>query len=222
MVCYPSWHVEAPLPKVGPGGSIVGDSFRSCTHSSSGEEKCSDGQDSPPLDEKDGKHLRAPSEPGQWIPSTNWIQRFLVDYTGEHAGETLPAGTDPERCAYSVLTMDETAAVDHLKYVIVEHADDYTFDTAFMARIKELILGNTHCGMECEDGNIRLPRSLDWSTIGHLMLKSARSQYHTTIWMLRARRFGPTSWPRFVFVSVQPSIPVSDNFFIFVHEHGDI
>ena len=121
--------------------------------SSSSEDKYYDGgNDSPPLDEKNEKQIIG-TAPGQslWTPPANWIQRFLDDYTGEHAGETLPAGSDPERCAYSILTMDETAAVDHLKYVVIEHADDYTFDTAFMGRIKDLILGHSHCGMEYED-----------------------------------------------------------------------
>ena len=88
---------------------------------------------------------------GEWVPPLAWIQRFLDEYTGEHGGEAAPAGADIQRCAYAVLTMDETIAREHLRYIIVEHADDYTFDKEFMGLIKDLVQGNTACEMEYDD-----------------------------------------------------------------------
>jgi len=83
-----------------------------------------------------------------WIPSNDWLVRFTEEYTGQHGGETLPAGSDPDRVASSVLTMNEDLSVEFLKSIIESHHQDYTFDSGFMQRCKELVEGNQACGME--------------------------------------------------------------------------
>ncbi|KAI0481607.1 oligopeptide transporter 2 [Xylaria cf. heliscus] len=85
-----------------------------------------------------------------WVPPNEWIARFLDEYSGNHGGntETLPAGSDPDRVAASVFTMNEEESVNILRSIIRDHQDDYTFDQAQMSRIAQLVEGNEACDME--------------------------------------------------------------------------
>lgn len=85
-----------------------------------------------------------------WVPPSEWVDRLLDEYTGEHEGstETLPAGSDPDRVVAAVLTMNECESVKVLRAIISDHHQDYTFDRVQMARLKELVEGHEACGME--------------------------------------------------------------------------
>lgn len=84
----------------------------------------------------------------QWIPPNDLLVRFTQEYTGQHGGETLPPGSDPDRVAFAVITMNEKQAVDILEIIIQSHSHDYTFDTRLMQHCKELVAGNQAWGME--------------------------------------------------------------------------
>lgn len=55
------------------------------------------------LDEK-----RIDASPNPWIPPNEWLQRLIDEYGGQHGGEseTLPAGSDPNRVADAIFTMN--------------------------------------------------------------------------------------------------------------------
>jgi hypothetical protein len=94
---------------------------------------------------------RIDASPDRWAPPEDWITRLVEEYSGQHGGETLPPGSDPQRIAVAILTMNEDESVKVLKSMIDEHRQDYTFDQAVMQRLKTLVEGNEACEMEyCE------------------------------------------------------------------------
>lgn len=88
--------------------------------------------------------------PERWAPPNEWLTRLVGEYSGNHDGntETLPAGSDPDRVAAAVLTMDESASTRVLRAIIEDHRQDYTFDQAQMTRLKKIVEGNEACGLE--------------------------------------------------------------------------
>lgn len=83
-----------------------------------------------------------------WTPPIAWLERLKADYTGQHDGETLPPGSDPDRVVEAVFTMNEPSSVEVLNFYINEHSTDYTFDRVLMGRIKDLVRGYKACDME--------------------------------------------------------------------------
>jgi len=96
----------------------------------------------------DEKRIDAP--PDRWIPPNEWLQRLIDEYGGQHGGEseTLPAGSDPNRVADAIFTMNEDESVKMLKSIMEAHHQDYTFDQKLMHRLAELVEGNQGCEME--------------------------------------------------------------------------
>lgn len=94
-----------------------------------------------------------------WSPSEEWLERFKSEYTGQHGGETLPPGSDPDRVAEAIFTMSVTQSMDRLKSTIEEQAQDYSFDTALMQRCKDLVEGHAACDMDSGDWNYQVCRT---------------------------------------------------------------
>jgi hypothetical protein len=88
---------------------------------------------------------------GQWSPPEDWLARFKDEYSGVHGGETLPPGSDLDRVAKTVLTLNEQQAVEILKETVESHHQDYTFSTILMARIKVLLGGSEAAGISQAD-----------------------------------------------------------------------
>lgn len=88
---------------------------------------------------------------GEFVPPEEWIVRFIENYSGQHTGETLPPGSDPDRTARAVFTMNETDGVAFLKEFYDEMKTDYTFDLKYAQHIRDLCLGHEHCNMEYSD-----------------------------------------------------------------------
>ena len=84
----------------------------------------------------------------QWTPPEDWLERFKDEYSGQHHGETLPPGSDPHRVAVNVFTLNEEQSVKTLETTIVEHANDYTFDLAYMNFLKTLVQGPQAAGLD--------------------------------------------------------------------------
>jgi hypothetical protein len=84
------------------------------------------------------------------VPPNAWLTRLVEEYGGQHGGdsETLPAGSDPNRIAVAIFTMNEEESVKVLRSIIEGHQQDYTFDQALMHRLIELVKGNEACEME--------------------------------------------------------------------------
>ena len=82
------------------------------------------------------------------FPPTEWLDRLKADYTGQHGGENLPAGCDPDRMATAVLTLNEDESTAVLEDLLVSQKDDYTIDQQMLARMRDLIRGNKACEME--------------------------------------------------------------------------
>ncbi|KAF3765425.1 hypothetical protein M406DRAFT_78222 [Cryphonectria parasitica EP155] len=101
------------------------------------------------LDEK--KATDTLSQQVQWVPPEEWLVRLKEGYTGRHGGETLPPGSDPDRVAEAIFTMNEEDSVDFLKTVLVNHQHDYSFDVNLMQRCRELVEGHGACAMEQGD-----------------------------------------------------------------------
>jgi hypothetical protein len=97
------------------------------------------------IDEK-----RIDESPHRWMPPNQWLLRLMVEYGGQHGGdsETLPAGSDPNRVAVAIFTMNEDESVKVLRSIIEAHQQDYTFDQALMHPLTELVEGCQACGME--------------------------------------------------------------------------
>lgn len=93
-------------------------------------------------DEKSG------STPSEAFPPLEWLERLKAEYTGDHAGETLPPGCDPDRMVASILTLNEEESVEVLRSLLVSQKDDYTIDQRMLDRVRELVEGNEACGME--------------------------------------------------------------------------
>jgi OPT family small oligopeptide transporter len=88
---------------------------------------------------------------GQPFPPPEWLERLKGEYTGQHGGETLPAGCDPDRMVTSILTLGPEEAVQVLRDLLVSQKDDYTIDRVMMARVAELVGGAEACGMKREE-----------------------------------------------------------------------
>lgn len=86
----------------------------------------------------------------RWTPPNEWLQRLVDEYSGEHGGqsETLPAGSDPDRIATAIFTLNEEESVKILQSLVDGHLKDYTIDHNLLRRCAELVEGNTACGME--------------------------------------------------------------------------
>ncbi len=95
------------------------------------------------VDEK--RYDAPPSLNENWEAPSEWIQRLLAEYTGEHSGqsETLPAGADPNRVVAAIMTLNEEESIKVLKSLIEYHQEDYTIDHILINRCKELIEGNS-------------------------------------------------------------------------------
>ncbi|KAI6779773.1 uncharacterized protein J7T54_005803 [Emericellopsis cladophorae] len=91
--------------------------------------------------------LRTLSHPGS-SPPIYWYERLKAEYTGQHAGETLPAGCDPARMARAVPTLNETESVETLEEPLETQRDDYTIEQRMLARVRELTQGHEACEME--------------------------------------------------------------------------
>lgn len=86
-----------------------------------------------------------------FVVPEDWIARFIASYEGEHAGETLPPGSDPELTARAVFTKDVDESVSFLKEYLEEMSTDYTLDVAFAQYMRDLVLGPEHCAMDQGD-----------------------------------------------------------------------
>lgn len=88
--------------------------------------------------------------PDHWTPPLGWLDRFVDEYSGRHGQdtETLPAGSNPDRVAASVLTLNEEESVAILRSIIADHHQDYTFDHVQMNHLRGLVEGHEACGME--------------------------------------------------------------------------
>lgn len=84
----------------------------------------------------------------QWTPPEDWLERLKDEYSGRHERESLPPGCDPDRFAVAILTMNEEQAVECLNDIIENLHNDFTFDRAQAARMKELASGNQTCGLD--------------------------------------------------------------------------
>jgi hypothetical protein len=69
---------------------------------------------------------RIDGSPDRWVPPNEWLIRLMEEYSGQHGGEseTLPAGSDPNRVAVAVFTMNEEESVKILKSIIEGHQHD--------------------------------------------------------------------------------------------------
>ncbi|KAH8647651.1 oligopeptide transporter 2 [Xylariales sp. PMI_506] len=83
-----------------------------------------------------------------WVPPSEWLQRLIDEYAGQHDGETLPPGSDPDRVAAAIFTLNEEESVKMLQAIIHDHQHDYSFDHVVMQRLKDLVEGNEACEME--------------------------------------------------------------------------
>ena len=87
---------------------------------------------------------------GGWAAPNEWLLRLEAEYSGQHSGqsETLPAGSDPNRIATAIFTLNEEESVKILRSLIDGHENDYTIDHNLIRRCAELVEGNTACGMD--------------------------------------------------------------------------
>lgn len=95
-------------------------------------------------------HEKTDASSERWEAPTEWLERFIDEYSGRHGGdtETLPPGSDPNLVAAAIFTMNEEESIAALASLIESQQQDYTFDHVQMARIKELIKGSEVCDME--------------------------------------------------------------------------
>ncbi|KAG9251498.1 OPT oligopeptide transporter protein-domain-containing protein [Emericellopsis atlantica] len=93
------------------------------------------------------EYAEKPTSSGDF-PPVDWYERLKAEYTGQHAGETFPAGCDPNRMAQAILTLNETESVKVLEELLETQRDDYTIDQRMLARVRELIQGHEACEME--------------------------------------------------------------------------
>ncbi len=82
------------------------------------------------------------------FPPEEWVQRLVEEYVGQHDGEALPPGSDPDRTARAILTLNEEESLKTLRSISESQQGDYSFDQVLMRRIRELIEGHEACGME--------------------------------------------------------------------------
>jgi hypothetical protein len=86
--------------------------------------------------------------PELWAPPQEWLERLVSEYAGQHDGEALPPGSDPNRVALSILTLSEEESVKTMEKFTMTQKNDYTVDHTLLQRLEELIEGNEACGME--------------------------------------------------------------------------
>ncbi|PVH72848.1 oligopeptide transporter 2 [Cadophora sp. DSE1049] len=88
-----------------------------------------------------------------WTAPEEWHQRLVAEYTGQHDGksETLPAGSDPERVATAILTLNEEESLRILRSLIENLENDYTIDHVLIERCKQLLEGSAACEMGHDD-----------------------------------------------------------------------
>lgn len=123
-----------------------------------------DGSDHQDMNEKavDVSVNKDPGSEGSqetWSPPEEWLERLKSEYTGQHGGETLPPGSDPDRVAEAIFTMPVTESVARLNTIIEEQAHDYSFDKALMHHCKTLVEGHEVCGMEEGDWDYQVCRT---------------------------------------------------------------
>ncbi|CAH0047781.1 unnamed protein product [Clonostachys solani] len=82
------------------------------------------------------------------FPPLEWLERIKADYTGQHDGETLPAGCDPDRMAVSVLTLTVDESLDTMEKLLESQKNDYTIDQQMLGRLRQLLQGHKACEME--------------------------------------------------------------------------
>lgn len=82
------------------------------------------------------------------FPPAEWLERLKAEYSGQHGGETLPAGCDVDRMAIAVLTLNVDESTEILESLLVTQKDDYTIDQKMLSRVRELLRGNKACEME--------------------------------------------------------------------------
>ncbi|KAK8090489.1 OPT-domain-containing protein [Apiospora hydei] len=100
-------------------------------------------QSRPDYEEKKGR-----TESPALFPPAEWLDRLKAEYTGDHGGEALPAGADPDRMVECVLTLNEEESIQVLKELLETQKEDYSIDRQMMARLSELVEGCEACGME--------------------------------------------------------------------------
>jgi hypothetical protein len=93
------------------------------------------------------EHAHSPDE----FPPTEWLERLKAEYSGQHQGETLPAGCDPDRMAAAILTLNVDESVKVLKDLLVSQKDDYTIDRRMMSHLSDLTQGSEACEMERDE-----------------------------------------------------------------------
>lgn len=81
-------------------------------------------------------------------PPEDWLERLKDEYSGQHEGESLPPGCDPDRFAIAILTMNEEQSVECLNGINNNLHNDYTFDSVQAVRMRELLGGSEACGLE--------------------------------------------------------------------------
>lgn len=87
----------------------------------------------------------------QWTPPQDWVERVKDEYSSDHVKEAPPPGSDLDRIARSILTMDEDESVAMLRTIIETHHQDYNFDVGLMERCKLLVEGDKACEMDHEE-----------------------------------------------------------------------
>ncbi|KXJ93663.1 oligopeptide transporter 2 [Microdochium bolleyi] len=105
---------------------------------------------------KSESYVEYAEKPGQPVspaafPPIEWLDRLKAEYTGQHGGETLPAGCNPDRMARAVLTFEVEKSVEILKDLLATQKDDYTIDQRMLARLRELVQGHEACDMTMGD-----------------------------------------------------------------------
>jgi hypothetical protein len=86
--------------------------------------------------------------PERWVPPQEWLERLVSEYAGQHDGEALPPGSDPDLVAHSILTLSEEESVKTMQNFLKSQRNDYTVDHKLLQRLSELVEGNEACGME--------------------------------------------------------------------------
>lgn len=112
-----------------------------------GKNSDSSSPDLSPVEDLKTVHIHEKDINGSFPPE-EWIQRLVQEYVGQHDGEALPPGSDPERVARAILTLNEEESTTTLQNIIKSQQGDYSFDQVFMKRLKELVEGHEACGLE--------------------------------------------------------------------------
>lgn len=88
---------------------------------------------------------------GKWVCPADWAERLRLEYSGNHEGETLPAGSDVDRVIEAVMTFSPEEAVQKLEQAIEIHHRDLSFMEPVMDRIKLLVQGHEAAGLDYDD-----------------------------------------------------------------------